>query len=241
MGDEGQGPAGGWLAGNARTCRDPPPVRGARGQWAPQGQGGGQGSSGWGRGRSGRRRVSPQPWRRAQQRVEQQQYRPLPPQCERALSAGYGPGQTTPPVRTGPARHAGERPARHLPAPPQQQEESPQAPKPRSRPHVLGPRAGPGRLFDLQAPSATTSCSSTGQDDGDVRNGVLWAQGTPESRQDHVGQESLRPEEGQRESPARGGQEGRAAGAAGGPPGAGGASGPSPEVVASSPGSGSLH
>lgn len=43
--------------------------------------------------------------RRAQS-TEQREYRPLPPRCERALSAGYWPGQTTPPVRTGPAGHA---------------------------------------------------------------------------------------------------------------------------------------
>lgn len=48
------------------------------------------------------------------------EYRPLPPQCERALSAGYWPGQTTPPVRTGPARacrSATPSPATALPGP----------------------------------------------------------------------------------------------------------------------------
>ena len=52
-------------------------------------------------------------------------YRPLPPQCERALSAGYWPGQTTPPVRTGPARtcrSAAARP-RHLLARPRHEQE----------------------------------------------------------------------------------------------------------------------
>lgn len=55
----------------------------------------------------GRRHESPQPRKRGEQQPGAQsgeRYRPLPPQCERALSAGYWPGQTTPPVRTGPAR-----------------------------------------------------------------------------------------------------------------------------------------
>lgn len=50
-------------------------------------------------------------------RAEQREYRPLPPRCERALSAGYWPGQTTPPVRTGPAGHAGEPPPCPTPPP----------------------------------------------------------------------------------------------------------------------------
>ena len=48
------------------------------------------------------------------------EYRPLLPQRERALSAGYWPGQTTPPVRTGPARacrSATPSPATALPSP----------------------------------------------------------------------------------------------------------------------------
>lgn len=62
----------------------------------------------------GEAKGSPQPGERSA--AEQSEYRPLPPQCERALSAGYWPGQTTPPVRTGPARHAGEPPPGPAPA-----------------------------------------------------------------------------------------------------------------------------
>lgn len=79
----------------------------------------GAAAGGAAQGRGGRRHERPQPRKRGRRRpgaaggaerraqsTEQREYRPLPPRCERALSAGYWPGQTTPPVRTGPAGHA---------------------------------------------------------------------------------------------------------------------------------------
>lgn len=84
--------------------RPRPPPQGGRQELLQAGPHRGEGD-GDTRGRSPGSEAGGGRGRRAQS-TEQREYRPLPPRCERALSAGYWPGQTTPPVRTGPAGHA---------------------------------------------------------------------------------------------------------------------------------------